>query len=95
MYLIADRLTVLGLRMNGLKNAYIADEKNVREVLEDVSKKARIILITHSLAKYVKREIGRLRKADKIVVEIPDRSGAGEDIIDKLIRDVVGFELKE
>ena len=95
MHLIADRLTVLGLRMNGLKNANIADERSVKEILTNISGDAKVIVITHSLAGCVKREIARLRKAGKIVVEIPDRSGAGEYVIGKLIRDVVGFELKK
>lgn len=95
MYLIADKLTVTGAKLGGLKNAYVADESNIERILDNIQKSARIIVITQSLAKYVKKEIEKLRRMGKIVVTIPDKSGSGEDIVSKMIRDVVGFELKK
>lgn len=94
MYLIADKLTVTGAKLGGLKNAYIADEGNIGRILNDIQSRARMIVITHSLAKHVKKEIEKLKKMNKIIVTIPDKSGGGEDVITKMIRDVVGFELK-
>lgn len=95
MYLIGDRLIVAGMELAGLKNAFVADKENVSSVLKDVGNKARIIVITHTLAKYAKKDIEKLRKSEKIIVEIPDQSGGGEDTINKLVREVVGFELKK
>lgn len=95
MYLIGDRLITAGMELAGLKNAFVADKENISDVLKEVSNKARIIVITRSLAKHVEKDIERLRKSEKIIVEIPDQTGGGEDAINKLVREVVGFELKK
>lgn len=95
MHLIGDELTITGMRLSGLKNVHLANEKNVSEVLKEISKTARITLITQELAKHVKKDIEKLRKADKVILEIPDRSGGGEDFVDKLVREVIGFEIKK
>ena len=94
VYLIGDRLTVTGLKLAGLKKAFIADEKNVNEVIKKIGSEANVILITSELAKLVVRDIEKLRKTGKIVIEIPDRSGSS-DVIEKLIKDAIGFELKK
>jgi vacuolar-type H+-ATPase subunit F/Vma7 len=95
MHLIADKLTITGFSLAGLKNVHPADKDSFGRVLVDVSEKARIILVTNSLAKNSRREIEKLRKARKVIVEIPDRSGAGEDFVGKMVREVIGFELKK
>jgi vacuolar-type H+-ATPase subunit F/Vma7 len=94
MHLIGDELTVTGMRLGGLKNVHIATEETVGEVLKKVSEKARITVITRNLAIFAKKDIEKLRKLDKIIVEVPDRSGGGEDFVDQLVKDVIGFELK-
>jgi len=94
MYLIGDRLTVTGLKLAGLKETFIADGSNVNEILKKISSDASIILITSELAKFVVKDIEKLRKSGKIVIEIPDRVGS-DDVIEKLIKDAVGFELKK
>ena len=95
MYLIADELTITGLRLAGLKNAYLADKESAGRILLEVSEQAKIILITCGLAESSKREIEKLRKVGKVIVEIPDRSGPGEDFVSKMVKDVIGFELKK
>ncbi len=95
MFLVADRLTVTGFRLGGLKNVFVADKDTVGSVLLEVSDKAKIILVTTSLAAGAQKEISKLRKASKVIIEIPDRSGAGQDFVSKMIRDVIGFELKK
>lgn len=95
MYLIGDRVIVTGMELAGLKNAIAADKENISNVLKEVSNKARIIIITHALAGYAEKDIEKLRRSDKILVEIPDQSGGGEDTINKLVREVVGFELRK
>jgi len=95
MYLIADRLTITGLSLAGLKNVYLADRDCAARALLEVSDKAKIILITNALAMNSRREIEKLRKAGKVIVEIPDRSGAGEDFVGKMVKEVIGFELKK
>ena len=93
MYLIGDRLTVTGLKLAGLKKTFIADESNVNEILRKIGPEASIILITNELAKLAIKDIEKLRRIGKIVIEIPDRKG-GSDVIEKLIKDAIGFDLK-
>ncbi|HEX54849.1 MAG: hypothetical protein DRO90_00860 [Candidatus Altiarchaeales archaeon] len=93
--IIGDELTVTGMKLIGVKNCYIADKENVRDILENAVNKFAIVAITHSLSKHVKNEIERIRANNKIIVEIPDREGGGEDTLRKLVRDVIGFELKK
>jgi vacuolar-type H+-ATPase subunit F/Vma7 len=95
MYLIADKLTATGMKLSGLRNVYVADAAGAGNTLIEVSDKAKILLITNTLASHAKREIEKLRKAGKVIVEIPDRSGAGEDMVGKMIKEVIGFELKK
>ena len=95
MHIIGDRLTATGMELAGLKNVFIADKENVGSVLKDVSGTARIIVITHALAQHAEKDIEKLRRAEKTIVEIPDQTGGGEDVIGKLVREVVGFDLKK
>lgn len=95
MYLIGDRLTVTGLQLAGLKKSYICDKDNVKKTLDDVRQKAKIILITQELAKHVERDIEKIREAGDILIEIPDRHGGGELIMEKMIKEALGFDLKK
>ena len=95
MHLIGDRLTVTGMKLGGFKETHPVSKENVGEVLRKVSLSARIILITQELAKYVREDIDKARKNKKVIVEIPGRSGGGEGFVDKLVRDVIGFDLKK
>jgi vacuolar-type H+-ATPase subunit F/Vma7 len=95
MYLIADKLTATGMRLSGLKKVYVVDAAGAGGALIDASETAKILLITNTLAAHAKREIEKLRKAGKVIVEIPDRSGAGEDMVGRMIKEVIGFELKK
>jgi len=94
MQFITDRLTATGIELTGLKNVSIATEENVLDILKKTSETAEIVVITQGLTDSVKEDIEKLRKAGKMIVEIPDRSGGGEDFIKKIIREVVGFDIK-
>jgi len=95
MYIIADRLTATGFRLGGLKNVYTADRDTIVPTLLEVSEKSKILLVTNTLAANAQREIGKLRKANKVIIEIPDQSGPGQDFVTGMIKDVIGFELKK
>lgn len=91
-------MTATGLQLAGLREVRIiekGDESKVPDVLMGLIDSADIILITTSLMSHAQREIQKLRKANKMIVEIPDRTGPGEDFIDKMIKEVIGFELKK
>ena len=95
MHLIGDKLTVTGMKLGGFKEAHPATKENASKVLREISPSAGIILITQELAKGIKEDIEKVRKNKKVIVEIPDKSGGGEDFIDKLVKDVIGFDLKK
>jgi len=95
MHLIADKLTITGFRLAGQKNVHLADKNTVAGVLMKVSEKANLILVTQSLAANASKEIAKLRKSDKVIVEIPDQSGPGNDFVAKTVKEVIGFELKK
>lgn len=94
MHLIGDELTVTGIQLAGFKNTHVANRENVPAVLKNVAEKANITLITQELAMYAKKDIAKLQKTGKMIVEIPDRTGGGEDFVNQLIKDVIGFNLK-
>ncbi|MEM2918849.1 MAG: V-type ATP synthase subunit F [Candidatus Altiarchaeota archaeon] len=95
MHLIGDELTVEGMQLAGFKNTHLATKENVSSVLQEVAKVAKIILITQELAKYAKKDIEKLEKVGKMIVEIPDRSGTGEEFVNQLIKEVIGFSIKK
>ena len=95
MHLIADKLTITGFKLAGMKNVHLANKDNAGKILMDISDKADIILITNTLSANASKEIIKLRKLDKVIVEIPDKSGPGNDFVAKTVKEVIGFELKD
>lgn len=95
IYLIGDQLTLTGFGLAGVKNTYVANPENIKEVLDKIKDEADIIAITHSLYDHVEDKIKKLQSAGKIVARIPDRSGSGEEVITRMIKEVIGFELKK
>lgn len=93
VYIVGDRLTVTGLELAGLKNMQIADQETIVDRMRDVDEDMDVILVTQSLAREALKEIKELRREGKIVVEIPDREGGGEETISRIVRNVVGFDL--
>ncbi|MEA1925116.1 MAG: V-type ATP synthase subunit F [Candidatus Altiarchaeota archaeon] len=91
--IIGDRLTVTGLELAGLKNMQIADQKTIVEKIRDMDEDMDVILVTQSLAREAVKEIKELRRDGKIVVEIPDREGGGEETTSMIVRNVIGFDL--
>jgi vacuolar-type H+-ATPase subunit F/Vma7 len=95
MQVIGDELTVTGFRLAGMKKAIKADEDSVSQLLMDSQGSGDIILITQSLARHAQREIEMIRRKGIVLIEIPDRGGiGGEDIMQKLVKEAVGFDLK-
>jgi vacuolar-type H+-ATPase subunit F/Vma7 len=94
LYLIGDDLTVTGFGLAGVKKAFKATPESVGKILNEIKDEADIIVITNALYEKAEDRIEKIRSSGKIVLKIPDRSGGGEDIVSKLIRDTVGFEIK-
>jgi vacuolar-type H+-ATPase subunit F/Vma7 len=87
--LIGDEATVLGLRLAGIKKSYVAGKGNVDEIFRKAENEADIIVITSGLYNALKK-----RESDKIIIQIPDREVAESDVVKKLVKDVIGFEIK-
>ncbi len=93
LYVIGDELTTKGLGLAGVKQSYVANKLNAMEVFEEVLGKTTsedIIAVGHSVFDELKE---RIRKVDRIVVEIPDISGEGEDKTAALIKSAVGRDV--
>jgi vacuolar-type H+-ATPase subunit F/Vma7 len=94
LYIIGDDITVTGFGLAGVKKAFKATPESVSKILNEIKEEAEIIVITNALYEAAEDRIEKIRSLGKIVIKIPDRSGGGEDIVSKLIRDTVGFEIK-
>jgi len=94
MHFITDRLTAIGMGIAGLKKVSVATEKEVSDILNKTSETEDIVVISRGIAKQAKGDIEKLRKSGKMIVEIPDREGGGEDSINQIVREVVGFDVK-
>jgi len=94
MHFITDRLTAIGMGIAGLKKVSVATEKEVSDILNKTSETEDIVVISRGIAKQAKGDIEKLRKSGKMIVEIPDREGGGEDSINRIVREVVGFDVK-
>ena len=95
IYLIGDQLTVTGFGLSGVKNSHVATPENITQVLDKIKDEAEVIAVTHSLYEHAEDKIRRLQSTGKIIARIPDRSGSGGEIITKLIREVIGFDMKK
>ncbi|MEM3713376.1 MAG: V-type ATP synthase subunit F [Nitrososphaeria archaeon] len=97
--LIADFDTVIGFKLAGLKEAYIAEndiqaEKILNRLIDE--KDIGIIIITESLANKLRSQIRQFYgKIMPIIVEIPDKLGPSPTIefIRDLVRRTVGVEV--
>lgn len=90
VFVIGDEITATGLKLAGMKDSHVATPETVESVLE-MAKESEIIVITHSLYQAAKKRLDKMK--DKIVIETPDAKGGGEDVVNKIIRDVIGFEI--
>ncbi len=94
MHFITDRLTAIGMGIAGLKSVSIATGKEVSNLLNRTTETEDIVVISQGLAKPVKEDIKKLRRSGKMIVEIPDRESGGEDSVNRIVREVVGFDIK-
>lgn len=98
---VGDTDTAVGLKLAGVSDAYIVNDKQEAEsTIKKLSQTEDIglIIITEKIANQVRDVIRRILEQDlPILVEIPDKYGpvSGEtDIIRDLIRKAVGIDLK-
>ena len=93
LHIIGDELIITGFELAGVKNSYIASRENAEETLNKVLSKSDegdVIAIAHNLFPVVEKKV---KKSERIIVEIPDRTGAGEDKTREMIRNAVGMDI--
>ncbi|MBN2102367.1 MAG: V-type ATP synthase subunit F [Candidatus Aenigmarchaeota archaeon] len=90
MIVIGDETTVTGMKLAGLKNCRRATEENVTDVVRNVPHDVDIIVISARLRNKARDALSKMK--EKMVIEIPDEEGGGEDMVSRMIRDVIGFE---
>lgn len=92
--IIADKDTLLGFELVGVKNGIVFNEENLREDLKKV-KDSKILIVTEKVAEALRRQDLNVQPT---LAEIPDKSGStGHALkeISKLFESAIGVALKE
>ncbi len=99
-YLISDNVdTSVGLRLAGIEGVVLHEEEEVRKAILDAMETPDIgiILITEKLKSLCPDLIYdlKLNRKRPLIVEIPDRHGAGraKDSISRYVREAIGVKI--
>jgi len=99
-FLISDNIdTQMGLRLSGIDGVVAHDEQQIKNALENALKDSEIgiILITEKLSALAADFIYEIKMNHSVplIVEIPDRHGAGrtKDAITSYIKNAIGLKL--
>lgn len=100
MYLISDNIdTFTGLRLVGIDGVVVHEEEEFKETLQKVldDNQIGILLVTEKQARKFSVLIDDIKLTKKIplIVEIPDRHGAGrrDEFITSYIKEAIGVKL--
>lgn len=100
MYLLSDNVdTLIGMRLSGVEGVVVHEEKEILDALSDVMNQedVAVVLITQMLMKKVRDTVYdlKLNRARPLIIEIPDRHGAGgtKDSITEYVQDAIGLKL--
>jgi len=91
LIVLGDRDTVSGMRLAGVREAYVVDERNADDVYGTIRDKTALFLITKQAAKALGPRVEELRR--KTLVQIIPESSESYSVIRELIKDTVGFDL--
>lgn len=92
--IIADKDTLLGFELVGVKNGIVFNEGSLKEDLKKV-KDSKILIVTEKVAEALRKQD---LKVQPTLAEIPDKSGStGHALkeISKLFESAIGVALKE
>ena len=92
MIVLGDENTVTGMKLGGLKDCIIVEKDNVNEKIKNLPEDVDIIIITKELMKSMGNALFRMK--DKMIIELPEEYDEGEDMISRMIRNVIGFDMK-
>ena len=99
-YLLSDNVdTQMGMRLAGIEGIVIHTEEEVRRSLKEVMQRSdvAVVLMTHGLVSLCPELIMdyKLNVRQPLIVEIPDRHGAGRtsDSITKYVHDAIGVKI--
>ena len=100
MYLISDNIdTYTGMRLAGVEGVVIHERNELKNALEQAisDKEIGIILLTEKFGREFPEIIDEVRLHHKtpLIIEIPDRHGAGrtKDAISSYISEAIGVKL--
>jgi len=96
---IGDSATVMGFKLAGVSEAYVAEGKDAEKRLTELldRENAGIIIVTESIMAgldwRIKRRIEGLAKP--VVVSVPDKTGSSKEVgrLSELIKRALGFDL--
>ena len=94
--IIADKDTIIGFKLAGVRNSTIFNEKTIKEDVEKF-KDAHILILTENIAKTV-RENKLEKLIEGVIVEVPDKKGStglAINEISRLFEEAIGVKLKE
>lgn len=92
--IIADKDTLLGFKLVGLKRSFIFSEDTIKEDLNKIND-AKVLIVTENVAMFIK---SKSYKVVPIMIEIPDKNGSNGHAlseISKLFETAIGVALKE
>lgn len=99
-HLISDNVdTLVGLRLAGIDGVVVHEPEEIEAELKKAiaDKEIGIVLITDLLVKRCQEQVYNLKKTHEkpLIVEIPDRHGAGRvsDSITRYVREAIGVKI--
>ncbi|MDP7179908.1 MAG: V-type ATP synthase subunit F [Candidatus Woesearchaeota archaeon] len=94
--IIADKDTIIGFKLAGVRNSAVFNEKTIKEDIIKF-KESHILILTENIAKTV-RENKLEKLIEGVIVEVPDKNGStglATNEISRLFEEAIGVKLKE
>lgn len=99
-YLISDNIdTIIGMRLAGIQGSIARDSQEAKQALNECIENEEIamVLLTERLAPLCEDILYdiKMNRTRPLIVEIPDRHGAGrsKDSISKYVREAIGIKI--
>jgi vacuolar-type H+-ATPase subunit F/Vma7 len=93
IHIVGDELTATGFRLAGLKSHSISQE-NRQLVLDELKGRKALIIVANKAAKILGEDMQKLKETS-LTLTVPEEQGEGYSSLRRLIKDTIGFELKQ
>jgi vacuolar-type H+-ATPase subunit F/Vma7 len=91
LIVLGDRDMAAGMRLAGVREAYVVDKGNVNEIYGKVKDSAALFLITKEVAELLGPRVEELRS--RTLVQVIPESIEHYSVVKNMIKDTVGFDL--